>query len=261
MAALVRQSVPRDGGLITFLETYIPEPASLVAMGVSETSFYNTLSYYYSTDSAEFAPFDSVAATDGFVTDIVAPLQEAQALFDGATYLTRLSTFISPPEMTKDPLFLFNADLGDVSNVHTAQAVYECGASQFSHCDAPIRLTLPDGTVERLQQSGSPYECFGSGAGLPTATFNALPALATAWQRREVGTGIVVTDNTAMITQALMGTGGGPGNPPTDAGAGPPSEKTVSGCNCGVAKPGGAALAASFPMMLVALLSLRRRRR
>ena len=112
---------------------------------------------------APTSPVDSVAATDGFVTDIVAPLQEAQALFDGATYLTRLSTFISPPEMTKDPLFLFNGNLGDVSNLHVAQGFFECGDMQFDHCTARIRLALPDGTVERLQQSGAPYVCYGRG--------------------------------------------------------------------------------------------------
>jgi hypothetical protein len=43
-----------------------------------------------------------------------------QTLFDAHPYLTRLATFISPEEMTKDPLFVTNRLLSNVSNQHTA---------------------------------------------------------------------------------------------------------------------------------------------
>src|SRR5262249_40668976 len=152
--------VPRDTSLLKFLEKYIPEPASLVAMNVAETQFYNQLAYYYSQNPSGFAPFDSAAATDGFQSTIVAPSQEAQTLVDNAPYVTRLATFISPPQMTKDPLFLFNSDLGDVSNMHSAQAVYQCGNQQYTVCNAPVRLTLPDGTVEQMAANPSAAYCY-----------------------------------------------------------------------------------------------------
>jgi MYXO-CTERM domain-containing protein len=278
--ALMSQRVPSDAGLLAFLEKYIPEPQTLIDRGVAPTSFYNLISYYYSTNMADFAPFDPVAATNGFATDIVAPLEEAQALFDGSPYLTRLSTFISPPQMTKDPLFVFNSDIGDVSNVHTAQGVYECGNQQYTICDAPIRLTLPDGSVERLFATPSMY-CTGQLPHTLLGAVTALPALATAWQRRDVGTGVVVTDNTAIIATTLAAASAvTPGNGPAGVGgsfgaggstgaggisgggggAGGGSSKAGSGCGCVVAASGGPALAGLLPVALAVLLLVRRRR-
>jgi MYXO-CTERM domain-containing protein len=278
MTVLMQQSVPRDTSLLKFLETYIPEPASLVASNVPETAFYNQLSYYYSQNPASFAPFDSVAATDGFQSMIVAPLQEAQTLFDNSPYLTRLATFISPPQMTKDPLFLFNSDIGDVSNIHIAQGVYECGNQQYSICDAPVRLTLPDGNVERLTATPSSYCTYQMQRTLAPAV-SALPALATAWQQRDVGTGVVVTDNRAMIATTLAAASAGmPGNGPagvggsmgaggmsgvggmSGAGGMTPGVARSSGCGCSVGASGEPALAGLLPVALAALLLVRRRR-
>jgi MYXO-CTERM domain-containing protein len=263
MNALGQQSVPRDTSLLKFLETYIPEPASLVASGVAETVFYNQVASYYAQIPGEFAPFDSAAATDAFQSTIVAPLQEAQALFDDARYLTRLATFISPPQMTKDPLFLFNSDLPDVSNTQTAQAVYECGNQQYSMCDAPVRLTLPDGTTERMaMQPASTYCPYAPSRTPPAAVINS-PALAMAWQRRAVGTGVVVTDNSAMIAAAVTAGNANPGTALPDggiAGVGGSSGSPHSGggCGCAVAAPGGSALAGILTIAFVALLVRRR---
>ncbi len=268
MTALAQQSVPRDAALLHFLETYIPEPASLVAQGVAETTFYNQVSYYYSTNPGDFAPFDSVAATDGFVASIVAPLQEAQALFDSSPYLTRLATFISPPQMTKDPLFLFNSDLGDVSNTQTAHAVYECGDQQYTICDAPLRLTLPDGTTERLAgppPTPSGYCLYQPSRTPPTPVVDS-PALAVAWQRRAVGAGVVVTDNSAAIAAALAAGNANPGNVSVDGGSSSDAgtkntvTKNGSGCGCAVATSSVPAPAGILPVALAALLLIRRRR-
>ena len=205
LAALVGQGLPRDAALLAFLEKHIPEPQSLVATGVPETAFYNFISTYYATNAADFAPFDANVVTDALVTEIFAPLTQAQTLFDGFPYVTRLSTFISPAEMTKDPLFLFNSDLGDVSATHQAQAVYECGAMAYDHCSAPVRLTLPDGTLVRLiPDATTAGSCFGqSSAVLTSGAAARMPALAMAWQRRATGTGIVVADNTAVIRNSI----------------------------------------------------------
>jgi len=265
MAALAQQSVPRDTSLLKFLEKYIPEPASLVAMGIPETSFYNQVAYYYSQNPGDFAPFDSVAATDAFQATIVAPLQEAQTLFDNSPYLTRLATFISPPQMTKDPLFLFNSDLGDVSMTRFAQAIYECGNQQYTMCDAPVRLVLPDGTTERMAanpSTTSSYCYYQTSRTAPAQVLNS-PALAMAWQRRAVGTGVVVTDNSAMIAAAVQAGNSNPGVSGT-GGVGGPAEVGMKyeggGCACAVAASGRPALAGLLPGVLAAIWLVRRRR-
>jgi uncharacterized protein (TIGR03382 family) len=70
--------------------------------------------------------FDSVAFADELQERVVMPMIEAQDILDRHSYLTRLYTTVSPSEMTRDPLFFFNAGLPDVSNEHTADAVGTC---------------------------------------------------------------------------------------------------------------------------------------
>jgi MYXO-CTERM domain-containing protein len=244
---LAAQQVPRDAALLAFLEKHIPEPQTLVAGGIAELAFYNQLASYYATNQADFAPFDSVAVTDALMTELFAPLTQAQALFDSFPYLTRLSTVISPAEMTKDPLFLFNADLGDVASTHQAQVVYQCGNMMYSRCNAPARLTLPDGTVVQLASPGASGNCFGTpGATLPSAVAAQMPSLAMAWQRRSTGEGIVTADNSATIAKSIAASN---------------ASLNSNGCACAVVPARSAGLAGVGALVAVAaLLRVRRRR-
>ncbi|MCA9514042.1 MAG: DUF2330 domain-containing protein [Myxococcales bacterium] len=119
---LLRQGFPRDTTMQGLLRKYIPMPAEVAAQGVDERSFYNNLEGY-DLSGIEFDP-------QGFVADleerVITPLREAQDLFDASPYLTRLFTTVSPEEMDRDPVFVQNADLGDVSNQHTAMAQSVC---------------------------------------------------------------------------------------------------------------------------------------
>ena len=54
-----------------------------------------------------------------------------QELLASRPYVTRLYTTLSAPEMDLDPLFDFNPDLPNVSNVHTARRVIECHRSVY----------------------------------------------------------------------------------------------------------------------------------
>lgn len=85
----------------------------------------------------------NVAATDGgspdpiFGTDrdefltqldelVIAPMRLTQQLFDSTDYVTRLYTTMSPDEMTIDPEFDFNPDLGDIDSLHQRDQVMHC---------------------------------------------------------------------------------------------------------------------------------------
>ena len=63
--------------------------------------------------------------------------------------LSRLTSSVSPVEMTVDPTFVFNPDMDEVSNSHSADLVYECGNGRFRDT-APRRLDLEDGRSIRL---------------------------------------------------------------------------------------------------------------
>jgi hypothetical protein len=60
--------------------------------------------------------------------------------------LTRLSSSVSPAEMTVDPTFVLNPDMGDVSNQHTATHTRHCTGGKYRY-KADQSLTLSDGRV------------------------------------------------------------------------------------------------------------------
>jgi hypothetical protein len=71
---------------------------------------------------------------------------EADQLFQQHRYMTRMYTRISPSEMTRDPIFLFNPDLPNVSNKHTAIGKAHCKPGANNEVEK-VTVTLDDGTV------------------------------------------------------------------------------------------------------------------
>jgi hypothetical protein len=74
---------------------------------------------------------------------IVKPLEEANGYFEKWRYMTRLYTVISPNEMTRDPIFLENPDLPNVSNIHTATAKAICEGDSSNA--SQVIVTMADG--------------------------------------------------------------------------------------------------------------------
>jgi hypothetical protein len=185
---VIAQNLMLYGPMLPLLRQYIPEPQVLIDMGITESQFYNANATYWSQYQSAFAPFDPVKLTAEVKTKIVDPLQAAQELFDDHPYLTRLATFISPEEMNKDPEFVFNGDLPDFSNVHTATAHVMCGQQLFTYCKAPIRLDLPE-------NGGNIWYDRDESCGINAPTFDTTPSLAVAYQRAEAGEGQPVIDN------------------------------------------------------------------
>lgn len=87
--------------------------------------------------------WDPAQATDALAQGVLDPLAEAQAMVDGAAWLTRLSTTLDPAEMTLDPTFVFNPDVPqDVAAVRVAGNDIACDA--FGD-DGRRTLILDDG--------------------------------------------------------------------------------------------------------------------
>src|SRR5690606_12994079 len=86
---------------------------------------------------------------------IVTPRAEAQAMLERHTKLTRLFTTMSAEDMTEDPVFFLSESMPDVSNIHTATLVTECGPEYFFD-QAPQKLVLPNGSEETVR-AGTPY--------------------------------------------------------------------------------------------------------
>ena len=89
----------------------------------------------------------------GFITEYAAPTRELRVshpllrdLSSRHPYMTRLNTVISPEEMTVDPMFEYDPQLKDVSNVRDLSnmtGVYECDRQLRSEAVRPDQTTAP----------------------------------------------------------------------------------------------------------------------
>jgi len=195
---------------LAILQKHLPVPPNLleelIATGQNANSYYLNFRYMVLEDVI-YRPqlyegldleFDPVEMTAELEERVVNPTLAAGALFRDNGYMTRLFTTMSPNEMTRDPVFSFNADLDDVSNVHDARLVYYCGRIED---DSPTttpavlitesgwRLVMPNGTGE------NPW----TGLEWPKSHF--IEVL------REEGAAETVVDNTEEIRQYITGRG------------------------------------------------------
>ena len=168
--ALLAQGFPRDAQMQALLRRHMPMSQIVLEQGVlqvvfggdgkayqkaveegwfmetAERSFYNNIWAY--EEWLEGVEYDLVALTDEIEEVVVEPLRATQDLFGDYPYLTRLYTTLSAEEMTVDPIFSFNPDLPEVSNVRTARARWECPDGKPDDIDPKevvAVITLADG--------------------------------------------------------------------------------------------------------------------
>jgi MYXO-CTERM domain-containing protein len=200
LSALTSMSgLANDTLMLPLLAQYIPMPDAVKAMGVTEAMFYGNIGFYWTNFA--FPPFDLAGLTTAIETSIIKPRVDAQMMIDAHPYLTRLNTFISPDEMDKDPFFFEARDLADVSNVHTAVLRTMCGNAEYMACNAPQRLELPDGRTAWVRAGSKATVC--GGTSVDVVGLQSLPATEVAWEREDIGQGVRVIDNTAMIAAGI----------------------------------------------------------
>lgn len=145
---LLTQGFVGEPALLALFRTFLPLPAEAVAAGIDEQSFYNNLSAF--SKYVDPIPFDAAAFAAAIDEQIVAPLRLAQTTFYRYPHLTRLTSSVSPEEMTVDPTFVFNADMAqDVPLQHNAVLEYLCGAGGDANT-SERRLVLSDGRAYPL---------------------------------------------------------------------------------------------------------------
>jgi hypothetical protein len=142
--------------------------------------------------SVQFSPSTYLAALE---KDVIAPVKVVQTLIDAHPELTRLYSTLSADEMTEDPEFTFNADLADVSNLHTAERVIECNPNLYQF-EAPWRVELPQGDVVRGTAADFQSRQWPSGV-------SDLPPNRRIVHSAGSGSGKVFEDNSAAITTTL----------------------------------------------------------
>jgi hypothetical protein len=141
----------------------------------------------------QFAPSTYLAALE---KSVIAPVKLVQNLVDAHPEITRMYTTLSADEMTLDPLFTFNPDAPEVSNLHTANRVIECNPNVYFN-SAPWRIELPQGGV--IRGLGS------QGVGAWPAPLNELPPNRAIVRTGASGAGKVVENNSEAIQDLLTG--------------------------------------------------------
>jgi MYXO-CTERM domain-containing protein len=166
---LLMQGFPRSTAVQNLIREFIPMPQAAIDAGIEESWFYNCLDCYPEYVALiDFDPAAFVAALDEIV---VTPLRQSQAMIDRFSYVTRMTSSMSPDEMTVDPLFVLNRDMGDVANVHRADLVVDCTVEP-DYSEAPRKIVLADGTeiaVPPLQEWFETMESWFTGLDVPAA--------------------------------------------------------------------------------------------
>ena len=160
-----------------------------VPEGLDGDVFYACIGCYLDRLGSDIEGFDPAAFVTDFEEGVIAPMADTAALF-ADRYVTRLYTTMSADEMTMDPIFDFNQDLGDHDRNHVAERIIECdsGVSQF---EAPWRTILPSGETVR-----------GSGNSWPIG-MDDMPANRRVRRVGTEGEGEIIEDNVASIRSAL----------------------------------------------------------
>lgn len=144
--ALVARGYPPDDELLELLELYLVPP-----IGTFSTSYYNCLAAADGCGSpVRFQPAELAA---GIMLRITEPRLAAEAMVARRPRLTRLSTVLSPAQMTVDPIFVADAGLPDVGRLHPAVLVTQCSDAYYGE-DAPWALMRGEGTALDLRAGG-----------------------------------------------------------------------------------------------------------
>ncbi len=138
MDEIINQGYPTDGPLLSILEDKMPPPA-----GVDAQDFYNCVECY--SELLVGYEFDPVGAAQLIRELIVDPLERAESLFDH-DWVSRLTSSVSPEEMTLDPMFVQNTDMGEVDGAFQADLYIMCGDGG-SYTESQRRIVLPDGRI------------------------------------------------------------------------------------------------------------------
>ncbi|WP_170136113.1 DUF2330 domain-containing protein [Nannocystis exedens] len=126
--------------LLPLLRTYLPAPP-----GVPEDIFYADMLAY--EDMIDLDAWSGPAFAKAMQERIIDPGRRAVDLLARWPYLSRMLTIISPEEMTVDPEFIQNPDLGDVSNLRQGIMEIPCAGSN--------RMRMPNGRGVLLDESGN----------------------------------------------------------------------------------------------------------
>lgn len=192
--------------------------------GVSEVDVANCPSCYLD-GAVEGVVFDRDRFKLELYEQVVRPMFDTDTLITSQKWITRLYTTMSADEMTEDPVFDFNPDMGEVSNLHQADLIIEC-APEYEQFEAPFRVEFESGAVVHGTEQGVwPVDL----------SDEKLPAALRISQASTSGEPVVMVDNIEIIELMLSGNESSPpddGEGSADGGVGSGSDSSDGLCGC-----------------------------
>ena len=228
---IIENGFPPDNSLIQVLEAHL--------VGLDVVDVMNCPSCYQSELDA--LAFDAVAAAADMDTYVLDPREDAQDMIDRTAVLTRMTSSVSPAEMTVDPVFVFNRDMPEQPQVRTAFETTHCvldndwwqAPRTFSVADGrsvslPSRAKLDEMGVSELEYISSLHE----------------PYAAVIERTSSSGMPEVLVDNTNVLNDRLAEFEGD-------------SDADAKGCGCSTS---GSGAPAGLGLLGLVALGMRRRR-
>ncbi|MEN9581579.1 MAG: hypothetical protein RJA70_4588, partial [Pseudomonadota bacterium] len=170
--------------------------------GATHEQFLSCMSCYFETNvpvrNASYPSTDYLGQLDPihslevlpflgeFYRLVIQPLEDTSQLFKDHSTVTRMYTTLSPDEMSEDPIFDFNAELGSVNNIHTANRILQCDGSNNEW-----RVELAGMTVK------------GTGQDWPITLDSDFPVNLRIVQFGTSGGGKLIKDNAPQIANLL----------------------------------------------------------
>lgn len=158
LLTLVTEGLPLDDPMLDVLAFHLGLPVTSNAeldlttvFGCMSPGTYYGYSYgttagsgdCYGDELAEIT-FDPDALAADVELTVLEPRRRTEALLAAYPKISRMTSSVSPAEMTVDPTFVLNPDMGDVAQTRTAVEAYAC-RRQEGLFDARRALQLTDG--------------------------------------------------------------------------------------------------------------------
>lgn len=234
------QDIIYEGLLPAFADTDIQRILTAYVVlpeGVPANQYWQCPDCWGEIQAAE--GFDGAAIAEQVRNEVNTPREALRALFDGNDYLTRLYTTLSPAEMTLDPIFSTNPDLGEVARQRTATQYIFCDADG-TELQSLSYVETPSGIRFRLDSDGQVPGAIQRQDG-ETVRGQSTPAAQVIEKLYEQGQPETV-DNRTKLIEVHYGT-------------------AKSDDSCSVSAPGERSGSGAWLLALGGLVFLRRRRR
>ena len=149
---LVDFGYPLDDAMLGVLSDLVTLPPELDGWAMEEV-----LSCVSCVDGAlEGAPVDAAFVASVIDEEVLQPRAEADALFTDYPIVSRMTSSVSPEEMTIDPVFVFNSEMGPVERIRQATEIYDCSAQDGEGTwESPRRLRIdgyPDVQLPSMEE-------------------------------------------------------------------------------------------------------------